>query len=302
MAACAKTARRTDSAMPYSTRGHINRGAYTQPFSGVGIEFDPLGSPPDRCGITLHESGFLPDNSEWNFPSVFSPFWRLYHNQRRGHCMVFGEDVVELSPERLVLVPPDQQFHCLGKNPVPHCWLAFSFTRRLAAGHTVTHSLRPSRTEMCLIRDLCRLIEADETWSATDPILHHSLALLQLVLCRTELVWRPPVAANLERVRQFIERHFARPLDTPRLAAEAGMSVTGFARAFQRGFGTSPARYVVGVRVREAARSLLETNGSIDAIADATGFPNRAYFSRVFHRTTREWPAAFRRKHRQPGP
>jgi hypothetical protein len=29
--------------MSYSLRGHVNRGAYDQPYSGVGIEFDPLG-------------------------------------------------------------------------------------------------------------------------------------------------------------------------------------------------------------------------------------------------------------------
>ena len=41
-------------------KGQINRGAYNRPFSGVGVEFDPLGVKPGRTGITLHESGFIP--------------------------------------------------------------------------------------------------------------------------------------------------------------------------------------------------------------------------------------------------
>lgn len=53
-------------------------GAYEQPFSGVGLEFDPLGIEADRSGIILHEAGHHPENDNWNFPSVFSPFWRLY--------------------------------------------------------------------------------------------------------------------------------------------------------------------------------------------------------------------------------
>lgn len=34
-------------------------------------------------------------------------------------------------------------------------------------------------------------------------------------------------------------------------------------------------------RVREAARLLAQTGATIEAVAARTGFPNRAYFSRV---------------------
>jgi transcriptional regulator GlxA family with amidase domain len=76
------------------------------------------------------------------------------------------------------------------------------------------------------------------------------------------------------------------------------MGLTGFSRAFQREFGTTPARYLTGVRVREAARLLLESALTIDEIAERAGFPNRAYFSRVFRKITREWPGGFRRRRR----
>jgi transcriptional regulator GlxA family with amidase domain len=51
------------------------------------------------------------------------------------------------------------------------------------------------------------------------------------------------------------------------------------------------------MRIREAARLLLQTDKTIDAIAELTGFPNRAYFSRVFRQVIDEAPARFRRKH-----
>jgi AraC family transcriptional regulator of arabinose operon len=43
---------------------------------------------------------------------------------------------------------------------------------------------------------------------------------------------------------------------------------------------------------------LLQTDDSIDEIAASTGFPNRAYFSRIFKKITDEGPAGFRRAHR----
>ena len=81
------------------------------------------------------------------------------------------------------------------------------------------------------------------------------------------------------------------------LAKKAGLSLAGFNRLFRRYFGTSPARYVTETRVREAARLLLQSNETIDSIADKTGFPNRAYFSRIFKTVTDLPPAEFRRRH-----
>ncbi len=261
------------------------------------MEFDPLHVQPDRSGITLHESGYLPDSSDWNFPSVFSPFWRLHYNQKRGHCLLFGERMIELTPRHLVLIPPHVMFHCLGANPVPALWLTFSFTRKLHPDLNAPVRLAPRDTELCLIRDLQRLIRIDATWEPTDTIYRHSLALLHAVLARHELRWQTPLPEHMARVRAYIDAQLGTVLTNPLLARQAGLGVEGFVRAFRRHFGTTPAQYVMETRVREASRLLLQTESTIDAVADQTGFPNRAYFSRVFKKITGEPPARFRAKH-----
>lgn len=265
----------------------------------MGIEYDPLAVRPGRTGITLHETGYQPANSEWNFPAVFSPFWRLYYNESRGHCVLFGDRAVELIPAHMAIIPPHSFFHCLGKNPVATFWLAFSFTRKLARDQDIPVLLAPRDTELCLIRDLRGMVLADTKWEPTDEIYRNSLALLQVVLSRPELRWQPPVPENFARVRQQIEMSFASKITTPDLARRAGLSVPGFNRAFRRHFGTSPARFVTEIRVREAARLLLLTDHTIDAVAEMTGFPNRAYFSRVFKKVTGKAPATFRSKHQR---
>ena len=280
-------------------RTRVNVGAYDRPFSGVGIEYDPLGVKPGRTGIALHETGYLPANAQWNFPAVFSPFWRLYYNAHRGHCVLFGEQMTELTPAHIMLIPPHCLFHCLGGNPVANFWIAFSFTRKLHPDVAPPVLLKPRDTELCLIRDLRELILADRNWEPIDAIYRNSLALLQVVLSRSELRWQLPLPENLERVRQHIEARLQTKLLSPALAKLAGLSVAGFNRAFKRHLGNSPARYVTEMRVREAARLLLQTEESIDAIAGNTGFPNRAYFSRIFKQVTDEGPAGFRRKHQR---
>ena len=281
--------------MPYSVKGRVNKGAYERPYSGVGVEFYPLGVEPGRSGITLHESGYLPCNQNWNYPSVFSPFWRLYYNSKPGHCVIFGERVFELTPDHIMLIPDHCHFHCLGENPVETFWMSFNFTRALHQELSVPVLLSPRDTELCLIRDLKGLIAADETWEPTDAIYRNSLALLQVVLARPELRWRPPMPENLVRVKAYIEAHMDVKISNDILAREAAMSIAGFERSFKRYHGCTPAKYVAETRIREVCHRLLQTKDSIDVIAERAGFPNRAYLSRVFKKLIGRSPAEFRR-------
>jgi AraC-like DNA-binding protein len=276
----------------------VNRGAYDRPFSGVGIEFAPLGIKPDRSGVSLHETGFLRANSDWNYPGVFSPFWRFYNNASCGHCVLFGERMVELVPGLIMLIPPHCLFHCLGRNPVPTFWMSFSFTHKLHRDAVPPVLLNARDTDLCLIRDLEELVMSNPDLQPNDATYRNSLALLQTTLARPELSWQPPVLKNLARVIDHIESRLNTKLTIQELAKLAGMSPPGFNRAFRSQFGTSPAHYVTEMRVREAARYLLQEDETIDTIAEKTGFPNRAYFSRVFKQIAGESPAGFRRRHK----
>jgi len=284
--------------MSYSVKGRVNRGAYERPFSGVGVEYFPLGVDPGPSGILLHECGYLPDNQAWNFPSVFSPFWRLYYNSVPGHCVVFNEEIFELTPDNIMLIPDHCHFHCLGENPVPTFWMSFNCTRSLHPEMEIPVVLTPRDTELCLLRDLKALLAANENWEPSDAIYRNSLALLQVVLARPEVKWRPPLPANLVRIKPFIEAHIQGEISNDILAREAGMSVTGFERLFKQHYSCTPARFVAETRIREASHRLLQTDESIDFIAEQTGFPNRAYFSRVFKKVIGDSPAAFRRNQR----
>ena len=283
------------AAIPAGPRGRPQQ--FRDQIAMTGLHIHPI--KPGRTGITLHEAGYLPSNRDWNYPSVFSPFWRLYHNGNSGHCVLFNERMVELTPTHIMVIPPHCLFHCLGSNPVPTFWLAFSFTRTLHADHNPPVLLMPHDTELCLIRDLKQMISTDRTWEPNDAIFRNSLALLNVVLARRELHWQPPLPDTMVQIRHYIETNIGAPLSNPILARKAGLSVAGFERIFKRHFGTTAARYVSEMRVREAARLLLQTDETIDAIADHTGFPNRAYFSRIFKNIICEAPAGFRRKHRR---
>jgi AraC family transcriptional regulator, arabinose operon regulatory protein len=276
-----------------------NRGAYTSPFSGVGVEFFPLGVPPDHSGFVLHEAGYLANNDCWDFPNVLSPFWRLYYNARRGHKVIFSHGEYELTPERLIVIPDHQLFHCRGLKPAPNLWLAFSVARRLSPNQPIPIVLCPSPTERAIMRDFTRLFSGNENPPAQngDRIFHSAMALMHVVLSRPEIQWRQTQPESVIQTVRYIEEHYASPMVIPRLAKMANLCTEALARSFKKHQGDTIGRFIAKVRVREAAHLLTHTDARIDDDAERTGFPNREYLSRVFKRITGESPAEFRRRH-----
>jgi AraC family transcriptional regulator of arabinose operon len=270
---------------------------FDQPFTGKGLEFDPLGVQPGRTGLSLHETGFLQANKHWNYTGVFSPFWRLHYNWNSGHRLLYAGRQVELTPDYVVLTPHHVMVQLSGVKPVEHLWMHFNFTRQIHPNSPLPIQIPLRDTERCLLRDLKKLILTNAADSRREAVYRNSLALLHVVLARPDLAWQPTVPTSLMRVREHIETHIGDKLTIPDLARLAGMSEAGLNRSFKRHYSTSPARFVSEVRIREVARLLQQTAEPIDDIADQTGFPNRAYLSRVFKQVTGESPADFRRKH-----
>ena len=279
-----------------SARRARNRGAYSNPYSGVGEEFFPLGVPPDHSGFTLHEAGYDPANEDWDFPSVLSPFWRLYYNARAGHRVLFGGRAIELTPDRLVLIPDHQLFHCQGRRPTPHAWLAFSVSRRPSPQQAMPIVLSPARTEIELLDDLSQLFLTDEQGSHRERVFHAGMAVLHIVLSRTEISWRQRAPASVLRTVDYIEQHYASPIYVPRLAEMVELCTEALARSFKRYQGETIGQFIVKVRVRRAADLLAPTDVTLDEAAEQPGFPNRYYLSRVFKRITGQSPAEFRRR------
>ncbi len=264
------------------------------------MEFFPLGVTPDHSGLVLHESGYLERNDWWVFPHTFSPFWRLYYNRQPGHRVIFPHGEFPLEPGHIMLIPDHQLFESQGLGPVPHCWMNFQVSRRLASKQKVPILLLPAQVELELIEAIASCFQGIGRGDR-DRIFHTSLALLHLVLSRRELHWQQgPGSESVQRAMRAIEEHALADLSVHALAAAAGLSPRGLSKAMQREFGLAPVQILAQARVREAASLLANTHDSIDTIAEKTGFPNRFYFSRVFKRQTGYSPARLRAKLWQP--
>ncbi|PMS16708.1 AraC family transcriptional regulator [Trinickia dabaoshanensis] len=97
---------------------------------------------------------------------------------------------------------------------------------------------------------------------------------------------------GLDQARAFIEAHFAEPLTLEQMAAPAALSISRFATAFRERFGSSPYRYLCGLRI-ERAQSLLLAGVPSVAVATEVGFFDQSHFGRHFKRMCGMTPTLF---------
>ena len=270
-------------------------GAYSNPFSGIGQTFFPLSVQQEPEPFTLHEAGYVARRHDWNYPSVFSPFWRLNYDFQRGHKVIFRDKEVFLGPDRILLIPDHQFFHCQGQEPRPHFWLHFSCARRVSPDQPIPIELPVRRSELDVMKELTELIGSRHPGKHKNRILHASLALLHLTLSQPGIRWLEHKPDKLRECLEYIEKHYGEPLSNRDLALMFRMSERSFMSMFEHYQGISPAQYIRQMRVRAASDLLLHTQKSLDEIAEAVGLGTRNYLTRVFTQVTGESPARFRR-------
>lgn len=280
-----------------SKKKQISVGAYSKPYSGVGVEFNPLGVNDATLNPSLHETGYLPNNSKWNFPAVLSPFWRIYYNLDGGHRIFVNDEPHELEPGLLFVIPGQIFIHCNGEKPVRHFWMAFSVPSRwVDLLQPLPIKLEPAAEEKALIDGISSHIEDCRDSPDKEMVYHRSMALLHLLFARLEILWKPPFPVSFSALLDFIDHHAHETMPNQTLARKAGMSIATLCRAFQNHLHTTPANYVNQVRISKAVHLLEQTELGMEEIADQLGFPNRAYFSRVFKKVTTLSPAEFRKR------
>jgi transcriptional regulator GlxA family with amidase domain len=98
----------------------------------------------------------------------------------------------------------------------------------------------------------------------------------------------------IQELQVWIADNLRRDLSTSVLANRASMSVRNFVRVFTADVGTTPARYVLHLRVEGARRLLESTTRDLKQIAGAVGFGNADVMRRAFTRVLGTSPTAFR--------
>ncbi len=100
---------------------------------------------------------------------------------------------------------------------------------------------------------------------------------------------------RLRRVRDRIDREYARPLDVEALARGAHMSAGHLSREFRRAYGESPYSYLMTRRIERAMALLRRGDLSVTEVCFAVGCSSLGTFSTRFSELVGMSPSAYRR-------
>jgi len=196
---------------------------------------------------------------------VFAPAGQEHSDVIHGcgaHCLI-----IELQPQLLGRV---LEFGELPKAPV-------SFRNHAA------HLAYRMYAEFCFPDPLSSLIL-------------EGLALEMLVeVCRAGSGPHAPCPRlGVQRVREFLDTHYAEPLPLARIAQIADLHPVYLARMFRQRYACSVGEYVRWRRVEAARTQLSSGTKSLAQIATESGFCDQAHFTRTFRRLTGITPAVYR--------
>ena len=106
---------------------------------------------------------------------------------------------------------------------------------------------------------------------------------------------------QVKRAGERLEADLGAKLSLERIAAELGLSVSHFSRAFRVSTGLPPHQWLLRQRVEAAKRLMTVRDLSLSEIAISAGFAHQSHFTRVFSAVVGVSPGVWRReKHGGP--
>ncbi len=102
--------------------------------------------------------------------------------------------------------------------------------------------------------------------------------------------------ALLRRVRDRIDRDYAKPLDVEALARDANMSAGHFSREFRQAYGESPYSYLMTRRIERAMALLRRGDMNVTEVCFEVGCSSLGTFSTRFTELVGMPPSTYRRQ------
>lgn len=115
----------------------------------------------------------------------------------------------------------------------------------------------------------------------------------QMLVCARSLL-NTETRTTVEHAIRYMQDHYMEPISLSTLAGLYGMDIKSFSYWFNKYAGIFPIDYLISHRMHRAKQMLMTGGGSIGDIAEAVGYADAHYFSRLFKKHTGLSPKAFR--------
>ncbi len=262
----------------------------------------------------------------WKGERMSFPFWRLYWNKNEGAYVLYNQKI-KLMPDHLYLIPPhtpfsadienkkrinetsnfffkydmvhskaDESYH-LKKGNILHFFTHFTLG---ASYDNVLPGIYPLKKNEDMADNLNKILDVLINGSKKRFTQAESLYVYNLILSSLEsAVPYLPVFKNSNHkiacIKGFMERNINIKMTNMMLAKKIDLSAGAFSKLFKTYTGMNPSHYLRKIRIEKSCSLLLNTNITIDLIAEKCGFSDRYHLTKVFTMEKKITPAAFRK-------
>lgn len=101
---------------------------------------------------------------------------------------------------------------------------------------------------------------------------------------------------EIQRATQYFHENYNSAVSIRDYAARRHMSECWFIRSFKQVTKVTPMQYIVSLRISNARNLLEHTNYSVSRVAEAVGYDNSLYFSRLFKKHVGLSPSEYRKR------
>ena len=126
--------------------------------------------------------------------------------------------------------------------------------------------------------------------------LQHLLILLHRIITSKPQGRNRPLMKEMDDAVHYFHDNYNKAISIEDYAASHHMSVSWFIRNFKEYTDSTPAQYILSLRITNAQTLLKSTDYNITEIASIVGYDNPLYFSRLFKKQNGMSPSDFRKQ------
>lgn len=240
------------------------------------------------------------------------PTWILFAVESGSFNYQIGNESGTILEDEFVFCPPGCAFHREALSPLALHFVGFDFDKPLISEHDALPLFKAQPSDKHRVASNFSYLRM--LYLARDPrsILRKQLMIndvWQLACSSWDTVANKDEFDDLTdlsntddelmkwSVKWLMERAHT-TFSIRELSDAVGLSPAQFSRRFKKAFRMNPSELVRILRIRKAAKLLLNTSLTLDQIAEKCGYDNGFYLSRVFSRYMNISPSKYRQQNK----